>query len=176
LIRRAFVTLLLLWSLGLAWFTIALPGPKDGVRTDGVVVLTGGTGRLARGINVLEKGWSRKMLVSGVDKAVRPAEFLEINHVPASLLKCCIELGKRATDTVSNADETANWVRRNNLRTIRLITSDWHMRRAKLELEQELSGETSIVPDGVRTAPSLRTILLEYHKFLLRRFSILFGG
>jgi uncharacterized SAM-binding protein YcdF (DUF218 family) len=175
LIRRIFLLIVLLWLLGLAWFTLALPGPGDAVRTDGVVVLTGGTGRLARGLEVLEKRWSRKLLVSGVDQIVRPGEFAAINKVPENLIKCCIELGKRATDTVSNADETAAWIARNNFRSVRLITSDWHMRRARLELETELDGKASIVSDAVRTTPSLRLIVVEYHKFLLRRISTLLG-
>lgn len=175
MIRRILLLIPLCWALGLAWFAIALPGPADGVRTDGVVVLTGGKGRLQRGISVLQQGWSRTMLVSGVDPVVRPGEFVAANHVPPALLKCCIELGKQATNTVSNADETVGWIRRNKHRTIRLITSDWHMRRARLELETALGDDASIIVDGVRTAPSLSTILLEYNKYLLRRLSIFFG-
>lgn len=175
MIRRILLLVPLCWALGLAWFAIALPGPADGVRTDGVVVLTGGTGRVQRGISVLQQGWSRNMLVSGVDPVVRPGEFVAINHVSPALLKCCIELGKRATNTASNADETVSWIRRNHYRTVRLITSDWHMRRARLELDDALQGDASIVVDGVRTAPTFGTILLEYNKFLLRRLSIFFG-
>jgi uncharacterized SAM-binding protein YcdF (DUF218 family) len=175
LIRRIFLSIVLVWLLGLAWFALTLPGPLDGVRTDGIVVLTGGRGRLARGLVALDKGWSTKMLVSGVDKSVKPGEFIEINKVPANLLKCCIELGQRATDTVTNGQESANWIRTNNFRSVRLITSDWHMRRARLELEGALNGRASIVSDGVRTAPALRVIMLEYHKYVLRRLSILFG-
>lgn len=175
MIRRLLVTAVLLWVLGLAWFAIALPGPVEGVRTDGVVVLTGGKGRVQRGVKVLERGWSRNLLVSGVDKTVRPGEFVAANRISPRLLKCCIELGKQATNTVSNADETVDWVRRNKFRSIRLITSDWHMRRARLELDKALNGQASIVADGVPTAPSLNTILLEYNKYLLRRVSVLLG-
>ncbi len=175
MIRRLFLSVVLLWLLGLAWFALTLPGPRNDVRTDGVVVLTGGKGRLARGLFVLDKGWSKKMLVSGVDKSVKPAEFIAINKVPAKQLKCCIELGQQATDTVSNGAETANWIKQNGFRSVRLITSDWHMRRARLELDEALTGNTSVVTDGVRTAPSLRVIMLEYHKYVLRRLSILLG-
>ncbi len=175
MIRRLILTVLLLWLLGLAWFALTLPGPKDDVRTDAIVVLTGGKGRVARGLAVLEKGWSKKMLVSGVDKSVKPGEFVAINKGSAALLRCCITLGKRATDTVSNGQETAHWVRANHYRSIRLITSDWHMRRARLELDAALHGDASIVSDGVATAPPLRVILLEYHKFLLRRLTLLMG-
>jgi uncharacterized SAM-binding protein YcdF (DUF218 family) len=177
--RRALVriplALLTLWVLGLAWFAVALPGPSDDVKTDGIVVLTGGAGRLARGVQVLNQGHSRMMLVSGVDRSVRPGEFQLANSVAPALLRCCIELGKQATDTVSNAREAAEWVRRHKHRSIRLVTSDWHIRRARLELEQVLDSGVSIVADGVPTTPSLDTILLEYNKFLLREVSIFLG-
>ncbi len=172
---RMTMLLLLVWALGLAWFAVALPGPSSDVKTDGIVVLTGGAGRLARGVQVLNQGYSRTMLVSGVDRSVRPGEFQLANSVAPALLRCCIQLGKQATDTVSNAKETAEWVKRNHHRSIRLVTSDWHMRRARLELEQVVDNSVSIVADGVPTTPSLETILLEYHKYLLRRVSILLG-
>jgi uncharacterized SAM-binding protein YcdF (DUF218 family) len=175
LIPRIIMLAILSWVLGLTWFMIALPGPASDIRTDGVVVLTGGAGRLQRGVEVLNQGLSRKMLVSGVDRSVKPGEFRLANAVAPALLRCCIELGKQATDTVSNAEETRKWVTRNNHRSIRLITSDWHMRRARLELDQTLDGSVSIIMDGVPTTPSLDTILLEYNKYLLRRVSILFG-
>jgi uncharacterized SAM-binding protein YcdF (DUF218 family) len=175
LIRRIILLLLLLWILGLAWFAVALPGPAGSIHTDGAVVLTGGKGRLARGIDVVQQGWSRHLLVSGVDRMVKPAEFLAANHVPSALLTCCIELGKQATNTVSNADETASWIRRNHYRSVRLITTDWHMRRARLELDDALRGDASIVTDGVPSAPGLGVIILEYHKYIIRRVSLLFG-
>lgn len=176
MIRRVFLALVLAWLLGLVWFAIALPGPAGKDPTDAIVVLTGGSGRIARGVDVLEKGWSRAMLVSGVDRQVRPEEFAAANAVPARLMRCCIRLGKEATNTVSNADEAADWVRARGFKSIRLITSDWHMRRARLELDGALHGDARIVSDGVKTAPGLNVIVLEYHKYLLRRASTLFGN
>ena len=35
--------------------------------------------------------------------------------------------------TRGNAQETANWVTANKVRSIRLVTADWHMRRAAAE-------------------------------------------
>lgn len=175
MIRRILIALPLLWVLGLAWFALSLPRPADTERTDGVVVLTGGVGRLDRGIVVLQKGWSKRMLISGVDRSVRPQDLVAIRKVPSALLKCCITLGKEATNTVSNAAELADWAQANQMRSIRLITSDWHMRRARMEIEIRLGDGISIVPDAIRTAPRFQTILLEYNKFLLRRFSLLIG-
>jgi uncharacterized SAM-binding protein YcdF (DUF218 family) len=175
MIRRFFILLPLLWMLGLAWFALSLPRPSAKERTDGVVVLTGGAGRLDRGIVVLQQGWSKRMLISGVDRSVRPQDLIAIRKVPGKLLKCCITLGKDATNTVSNAAELGDWAQANRMRSIRLITSDWHMRRARMEIESRLGDDISIVPDAIRTAPRFQTILLEYNKFVLRRFSLLIG-
>ncbi len=156
-------------------FVVTMPGPAPGVRTDGAIVLTGGKGRVSRGVRVLENGWTKRLLVSGVDPSVKRGEFAQANGVPGRWLACCITLGQKATNTVSNADEAADWIRSRDMRTIRLITSNWHMRRARLELEAELGDDASIVTDGVPDAPSLKRIVREYHKYLLRRFSVLIG-
>lgn len=161
--------------LGLAWFALALPGPAGSERTDGVLVLTGGKGRFARGVEVLKKGYSRRLLVSGVDRSVRKGDFILAQRVSPQLFACCIELGKQATNTVSNAEEAADWLTRNKFRSVRLITTDWHMRRARLELEDALAGRATILADGVRSTPSFSVMMVEYHKYLLRRFSLLIG-
>lgn len=161
--------------LGLAWFALSLPGPAGSERTDGVLVLTGGKGRFARGVEVLKKGYSRHLLVSGVDRSVQKNEFIAAHGVSPALFACCIELGKQATNTVSNAEEAAEWLTRNKFRSVRLITTDWHMRRARLELEDALDGRATVLADGVRSTPSFSVMMVEYHKYLLRRFSLLIG-
>ena len=53
-------------------------------------------------------------------------------------------------------------------RSIRLVTSDWHMRRARLELNMVLSRDVKVVEDAVQTNPSMQALVIEYHKYLLR--------
>ena len=43
----------LLWTLGFALFTVSLPQPAADRPTDAIVVLTGGAGRIQRGIDFL---------------------------------------------------------------------------------------------------------------------------
>ena len=59
-------------------------------------------------------------------------------------------------------------------RSIRLITSDWHMRRARYEFRRVLGDRYEVVVDAVRTHPSLTTLYSEYNKYLLRRIAALF--
>lgn len=176
MIRRLIAALLLVWAFGFAWFAIALPQPLGAVRSDAVVVLTGGEGRIQRGLEALEGGWTRQMLVTGVDRNVRAVEFAIEYKVPAALMVCCVTLGFEATDTRSNARETARWIAANKVRSIRLVTSDWHMRRAVYELERMQPAGLVVLRDAVPTRPSLRMLFLEYNKLLARRLAALWGS
>ncbi len=175
MIRRLFSFLVLIWAIGFVLFAGFLPRPAGEQKTDGIIVLTGGPNRIERGIAVLEKGEARRMLVSGVNMTVRPRDFLIMFHVSPKLFACCVDLGQDAVDTRSNGEESAAWVKQRGYRSVRLITTDWHMRRAQFELRQALPKDVAIVPDAVRSEPDLGILLTEYHKYLLRRAAALFG-
>ncbi|TCM17807.1 uncharacterized SAM-binding protein YcdF (DUF218 family) [Novosphingobium sp. PhB165] len=167
--RRTAAFLLLIWLFAFIWFAVALPGPLDmSVRTDAVIVLTGSRGRIERSLAVLEQGRAPHMLISGVDREVRPGELAAEYRIPDALMKCCITLGYEAYDTRSNAVEAADWVKRHKLRSIRLVTADWHMRRAAYELARELPKTVVIQRDAVSSHPSFSTLFLEFHKYIGR--------
>lgn len=170
MIRRVFSVLFLLWAGGFLWFAVALPRPAEGSETtDAVIVPTGGAGRIARGLAVLDEGLAQKMLVSGVDTEVKPGEFAAEFGVPAEQMECCITLGFAAVDTRSNAAETAKWVAQNEVRSLRLVTTDWHMRRAASELDRTLPDHVTVIRDAVPSQPDLGTLFLEYHKLIASR-------
>lgn len=175
MIARFFALLLLLWGLGFGWFALLLPQPLDGRTTDAIVVLTGGAGRLDRGLALMKEGAAERMLISGVDRSVRPRELAERYDAPVRLFDCCITLGREAIDTRSNGIETAHWLERRGYDTVRLITTDWHMRRAAFELRQALPPDIVLVYDAVPSRPSLTMLFKEYHKYLLRRAAALLG-
>jgi uncharacterized SAM-binding protein YcdF (DUF218 family) len=175
MIKRIIAFSLLAWVLGFAWFALFLPQPAALEKTDGVVVLTGGAGRINRGLEVLEAGKARRMLISGVDLDVKPGELAAEYKRPAKLFSCCIDLGFRALDTRSNGLETARWAARNKVKTLRLVTHDWHMRRARLELNLALPDGVTVINDAVRTKPSLTVLFTEYNKYWLRGAAALIG-
>ncbi|VWX48987.1 YdcF family protein [Novosphingobium sp. 9U] len=166
--RRIAAFVLLVWVFGFLWFAVALPRPAGNERTDAVIVLTGGPGRIPRSLVVLRQRLAPRLLVSGVDPEVLPREFMQEYDVPPQLMRCCITLGYRAFDTRSNAVEAANWLQQRKARTVRLVTVDWHMRRAAFELGRELPKGTVMIEDAVRSHPSLQILFLEYHKLLAR--------
>ena len=168
MLRRIAALLVLIWALGFLWFALALPQPHGDAKTDGVVVLTGGAGRIDRGLEALRKGWSKQLLVSGVDREVRPAEFAAEYKVSESEMDCCVTLGFNAYDTRSNAAEAVDWIAEHKLKSVRLVTTDWHMRRAAFDIGQLLPDDVAVVRDAVPSQPSLRILFLEYNKWLAR--------
>lgn len=174
---RRFVSFLLLaWLFGFVWFAVALPGPLGTRHTDAIIVLTGSSGRIEHALDVLHAGEAPVLLVSGVDREVRRREFAAQYKVSARLMGCCIALGYKAYDTRSNAIEAGEWVRQRRARSVRLVTADWHMRRAFLELAREMPAGVALLPDAVPSRPSLSALFLEYHKLMARQIIALWGS
>ena len=88
---RLSILLIVAYLLGYALFALLLPRPAGLERTDAIVVLTGGTGRLDRGFDLMRRRLARRMLVSGVDPRVRPNELAAAYHVEPRLIACWTE-------------------------------------------------------------------------------------
>lgn len=175
-IGRVLAVLALGWLGGFIWFSLTLPDPAPiAVKTDAVVVLTGGAGRLARGLEVLEAGSAQRMLVSGVDRRTTRKQLAAAAHSPQSRFDTT-DLGYEAIDTRSNAEETARWTVQHKFSTIRLVTSAGHMRRARLELSRVLPASVLVVSDAVPVEPKAPGIAAEYSKYLLRRAALALGA
>lgn len=175
MIRRIISTILLVWMLGFAWFALFLPQPLGPWRTDAIVVFTGGPNRIDRAFDLLVDGQARRMMISGVAPDVRAADLAAEYDRPIALIDCCVALGREAVDTRGNGQEVARWIERRGYRSVRLVTTDWHMRRARFELERSLPGDVSVIADAVPSRPSLATLWLEYNKLILRWLGALIG-
>jgi len=174
-ILRLIALVVIVWLLGFAAFMLSLGHPLEDRKTDAIVVLTGGAKRIDRALQVLRDGDAQRLLVSGVDPDVRPGEFAAEYKIDRKLMRCCIDLGWQAVDTRSNAEETAEWVKEHGYKTVRLVTSDWHMPRARLELSHALK-DVELVGDPVRSQPGFAMLFREYHKYLVRRIVLLTGA
>lgn len=166
MIKRLISLLFLAWVLGFAWFALLPPVPAPLQKTDAIVVLTGGPGRIDRALDLLEQKQADRLLISGVAREVKPHELAAEYKRPMALFDCCVALGFEAEDTRSNATEVVNWVARRKYRTVRLVTTDWHMRRAEFELRRAIDKDVTIIPDAVRSQPNFLTLFREYHKYL----------
>ena len=173
MIIRLLSLLLVVYALGFALFAVTLGTPGRLGKTDAIVVVTGGKGRLERGMAMLEKGEAKRLLVAGADPSVtKPDLVRRLGAGHRSALACCVDLGSESVDTRSNAEEAQRWLDRRRYRSLRLITSDWHMRRARYEFARVLGRDHQVVPDAVRTRPNFMTLFGEYNKYVLRRAAV----
>ncbi len=173
-----------LWLAGLAGFIAALPTAADDpeASTDAIVVLTGGSDRLAEGLRLLAEGRARKLLVSGVPEGIELADLVaglpdDTGAPEPAEFACCVALGHAADNTAGNAREAALWMAGEGFGSLRLVTADYHMPRSRLEFRRAMPGAV-ILGHAVYPAESLRSgwwhrpatlglIVREYGKYLL---------
>ena len=174
-----------LWLIGLLWFATLLPDQVEDEerRTDAIVVLTGGSGRVHQGIELLAGQRADKLFISGVYRGVDVEELLIVSQQSPEELDCCVDLGYEADDTRGNALETASWLDEQGFSSIRLVTASYHMPRSLLEFRRAMP-QIEIVPHPVRSENfrqndwwlwpgSARLIASEYNKYI---FAMLLGG
>ncbi len=77
-IIACFLLCLALWLTGLAWFVWQIPAHiiDDNRETDAIVVLTGGSGRLEYGLELLAEGKGKKLFISGVSEGITTEQLL----------------------------------------------------------------------------------------------------
>lgn len=175
MIVRSLSLLAIGWALGFCLFMLSLPGPLAPNTTDAIVVPTGAAGRIDRGLELLRTHQAKRMLVTGVAPGVRESDLARAYKAPAEVFGCCVDLGGDAVDTRSNAAEAAAWLKARGFRSVRLVTSDWHVPRARMELAAAVAPGTVVLGDGVASTPRFGTLVNEYNKLLLRRVALWFG-
>lgn len=136
----------LVWLVGLGWFVVSslMLRADPSAKTDAIVVLTGGKLRLETGIELLAAGQAHKLFVSGVNQQVDREELLRGFGALPDRVTCCVVLGHEADNTMGNARETAGWMREEGYRSLRLVTSWYHMRRSLLEFGRAMPAVTIV--------------------------------
>ena len=149
-VAAAALALAAIWVFGLLQFVDEIPEGQaaDDSRTDAIVVLTGGSGRLEEGLRLLTERQADKLFVSGVYHGVDVDQLLEMSRRSPENLACCIEIGHVADNTEGNAAETAAWMRHQGFRSLRVVTSGYHLPRSLLEFRYALP-EVRLVPHPV---------------------------
>jgi uncharacterized SAM-binding protein YcdF (DUF218 family) len=177
----AIVVLAVIWAAGLFAFVGRVahstppPEPKP---ADAVVVLTGAgsTERIKAGMALLEDGAGERLLVSGVNRDASREDIRAATRAVRRLYDCCVDLGFEAATTLGNARETAAWAKAMRYRSLIVVTADYHMPRAMLELKggapevgfQAYPVATSVL-DADRwwaTSRGARLVTMEYCKYL----------
>jgi uncharacterized SAM-binding protein YcdF (DUF218 family) len=149
---------------------------KPARNADGIVVLTGGSSRVSDAMELLAAGYGKRLLISGVhptNDAHDISRTLPDNH---KLLSCCVDLDRSAINTRSNAAETRRWASERGFKSLIVVTSNYHMPRAIVELSHAMPDVTlipfAVVGDRWRDEPwwassaTLRLLLSEYAKYV----------
>lgn len=125
------------WLLGFSVFALlSFTGSKTEEITepaDGIIVLTGAKHRIAVALDLLSQGKAQRLLISGTHTDTTMTDIFTLYDTPAELASK-VDLDDVALDTIGNAKESMKWVEKNNIRTVILVTSAYHMPRAVNEL------------------------------------------
>jgi uncharacterized SAM-binding protein YcdF (DUF218 family) len=143
---------------------------------DGIVVLTGGSSRVSDAMELLAAGYGKRLLISGVHPTNEASDISRTLPDNQSLMGCCVDLDRSAVNTRSNAAETRRWVHERGFKSLIVVTSNYHMPRAIVELSHAMP-DTVLIPFAVvgdkwRDEPwwmsggTFRLLLSEYAKYV----------
>jgi len=201
---RMFLIILIIlaaWAAGLLAFANRVANstpPPDPPQADAIVALTGASLiRLEAAEALLDEGLGQRLLISGVNrettrKQVRATLIAggqgaggpgvvgqgTAGQAPSGrAFDCCVDLGFQAENTLGNARETAPWVAHHHYHTLIVVTADYHMPRALLELHAAMPGVV-LYPFPVATEAvdarrwwaspdQVRRMVVEYCKYVV---------
>ena len=147
-----------------------------------IVVLTGGKGRIEKGLQLLKNGYGNLLFISGVhpDVNIKQKYFSEITE--KKFKDCCIFFGKKAKDTIGNLKEVDEWLSKNNYNEFYLISSYYHLPRVKFLFENHMPFRNiHLIPVGEFsdifsfTLNQFFTIKILIFEFLKLSYLIIFG-
>ncbi|SED89534.1 YdcF family protein [Bradyrhizobium erythrophlei] len=143
---------------------------------DGIVVLTGGSSRVSDAMELLAAGYGKRLLISGVHPTNDANDISRSVPDSQGLMRCCVDLDRSAVNTRSNAAETRRWAHERGFKSLIVVTSNYHMPRAIVELSHAMPDITlipfAVVGDKWRDEPwwtsggTFRLLLSEYAKYV----------
>lgn len=149
------------------------------VNADAIVVLTGGQARVNEAVRLLEEGHADRLLISGVHPGTTREQLAAVTSSDMPLEKSSVDLDRVALNTAGNATETANWVQKNGFGSLLVVTSAYHLPRAKAELSDVLPDVDLIaypvfskdlkLDTWYREPATIRLLMREYVKYILAR-------
>ena len=165
-------------GLGFLWFVGHLPTSDVALNrdADGIVVLTGRASRIGDAIELLASRRGKRLLITGVYPTTTAAAIARLVPEHQHWFTCCVDLDHSAVNTIGNAIQTRRWVIRHDIKSLIVVTSNYHMPRATLELAYQLPDVTLIAfpvtPERVRieswwsSPATARLLFAEYLKYI----------
>jgi uncharacterized SAM-binding protein YcdF (DUF218 family) len=167
-------------------FTLRSTEVKPERKADGIVVLTGGSSRVSDAMELLAAGYGKRLLISGVHPTIAAADISRSVQEGQGLFHCCVDLDHSAVNTRSNALETRRWARERGFKSLVVVTSNYHMPRAIVEMSHAMP-DVALVPYAVvgekwRDEPwwssgaTFRLALSEYVKYIAATLRVRLEG
>ncbi|MEM6463420.1 MAG: YdcF family protein [Pseudomonadota bacterium] len=155
---------------------IRLEPPANLASADGIVVLTGGSQRIERAVELMDTGHAQRLLISGVFPSTTAEQIQRLTQAEPALFECCVDIDHDALDTIGNAEETAAWIERHGYHDVIVVTSNYHMPRS-LMLLRRVDSDTNYIPYPVivtdlrslqwlEEPAAIRLLFAEYVKYV----------
>lgn len=151
-------------------------------KADAIVVLTGGKGRVEEGIRLFRESRAEFLFFVGVDPSVRKSDLYRPRSGDPSADNVFLE--KSSRNTLENSIFGRDVIVRSGVRSVLLITSRYHLKRASILFRHSLPKNITIIPYPVDTVNlkeswwshggSFQLLFREFYKYcMLRMFFLL---
>jgi len=158
---------------------------QNAQKTDAIVVLTGGRGRVEEGVRLFRESRAQFLFFVGVDPSVRKSDLYRPNPGDPSADNVILE--KSSRNTLENSIFGRDILVHSGVHSVLLITSRYHLKRASILFRNSLPMDITIVPYPVDTVNlkeswwshggSFQLLFREFYKYcLLRTFFTLAPG
>ena len=147
---------------------------------DSIVVLTGDKFRISKGMEILSNGIGEKLLLSGVNKNIKLTNIKNEFPKYKNFFDCCVEIENISSNTFENSRETFLWLEKNKYDSVLIVSSDYHMPRAKLEFEKFLNTKNTYYHpvnsnNNLMAIGKIKKLFLEYVKYMRTYISLAVG-
>lgn len=143
-----FIIILCLLLIGTLIESLVHSDADKPVDSDAIVILGGGDqGRVEEAADLYKSGYSDKVIITPVEERYTSEELITIlRHYGFAEEDITIE--EESTSTYSNAQKTIEIMDNNNLDSALVVTSDYHIKRAKIAFDRinEGSKEFHYIP------------------------------
>ena len=148
-------------------------------KNSAVIVLTGGKGRINKGIELFDANYGKYLFISGVFKESELELKDDINRQLVND-NCCVVYDKKAKNTKENALEVEKWLsENNNIGRLILVSSYYHLPRGYVIFNNIVEKKIFLSPaeDKIKMDSKLffhiKLIFLEYFKVIYTIISLI---
>lgn len=119
-------------------------------KVDAIVAVSGGDtlARTDEAVRLYKQGWASSLIFSGAaqDKTgPSNAAVMRTDAIKAGVPASAISIEEQGATTKQNADKTQQLLEEKNIKTVILVTSAYHQRRAGLEFSERAASKVTII-------------------------------